>query len=95
MSLLTIKIEKIGLKDAGQCIDPYMTVSVKGSHTDVDISGDACQLSLTFLVGLRRFERCGYKPSAGHPCGHQEGRYLHSLQCGRGDPETRGETTQR
>lgn len=30
MSLLTIKIEKIGLKDAGQCIDPYMTVSVKG-----------------------------------------------------------------
>lgn len=31
MSLLTIKIEKIGLKDAGQCIDPYMTVSVKGN----------------------------------------------------------------
>lgn len=30
MSLLTIKIEKIGLKDAGQCIDPYMTISVKG-----------------------------------------------------------------
>lgn len=30
MTLLTIKIEKIGLKDAGQCIDPYMTVSVKG-----------------------------------------------------------------
>ncbi|XP_063297499.1 axin interactor, dorsalization-associated protein isoform X1 [Pelobates fuscus] len=29
MTLLTIKIEKIGLKDAGQCIDPYMTVSVK------------------------------------------------------------------
>ncbi|TKS75483.1 Axin interactor, dorsalization-associated protein [Collichthys lucidus] len=29
MSLLTIKIEKIGLKDAGQCIDPYMTISVK------------------------------------------------------------------
>ncbi|KAM9514713.1 axin interactor, dorsalization-associated protein-like [Salvelinus alpinus] len=29
MSLLTIKIDKIGLKDAGQCIDPYMTVSVK------------------------------------------------------------------
>ncbi|XP_038840639.1 axin interactor, dorsalization-associated protein-like [Salvelinus namaycush] len=33
MSLLTIKIDKIGLKDAGQCIDPYMTVSVK------DLSG--------------------------------------------------------
>lgn len=31
MTLLTIKIEKIGLKDAGQCIDPYMTVSVKGT----------------------------------------------------------------
>lgn len=31
MSLLTIKIEKIGLKDAGQCIDPYMTISVKGN----------------------------------------------------------------
>ncbi|XP_058470087.1 axin interactor, dorsalization-associated protein [Solea solea] len=29
MTLLTIKIEKIGLKDAGQCIDPYMTISVK------------------------------------------------------------------
>ncbi|XP_063078330.1 axin interactor, dorsalization-associated protein [Engraulis encrasicolus] len=29
MTLLTLKIEKIGLKDAGQCIDPYMTVSVK------------------------------------------------------------------
>ncbi|XP_040286414.1 axin interactor, dorsalization-associated protein isoform X2 [Bufo bufo] len=29
MTLLTIRIEKIGLKDAGQCIDPYMTVSVK------------------------------------------------------------------
>ncbi|KAL0964971.1 hypothetical protein UPYG_G00275110 [Umbra pygmaea] len=33
MSLLTIKIDKIGLKDAGQCIDPYITVSVK------DLSG--------------------------------------------------------
>lgn len=30
MTLLTIRIEKIGLKDAGQCIDPYITVSVKG-----------------------------------------------------------------
>uniref|UniRef100_A0A8C6NGY9 Axin interactor, dorsalization associated n=1 Tax=Nothobranchius furzeri TaxID=105023 RepID=A0A8C6NGY9_NOTFU len=29
MTLLTLKIEKIGLKDAGQCIDPYVTVSVK------------------------------------------------------------------
>ncbi|XP_077878997.1 axin interactor, dorsalization-associated protein isoform X3 [Ictidomys tridecemlineatus] len=29
MTLLTIRIEKIGLKDAGQCIDPYITVSVK------------------------------------------------------------------
>ncbi|XP_019321245.1 axin interactor, dorsalization-associated protein isoform X2 [Panthera pardus] len=31
MTLLTIRIEKIGLKDAGQCIDPYITVSVKGA----------------------------------------------------------------
>lgn len=31
MTLLTLKIEKIGLKDAGQCIDPYMTISVKGN----------------------------------------------------------------
>ncbi|XP_043913820.1 axin interactor, dorsalization-associated protein isoform X3 [Protopterus annectens] len=31
MTLLTIKIEKIGLKDAGQCIDPYITVSAKGA----------------------------------------------------------------
>ncbi|XP_061407370.1 axin interactor, dorsalization-associated protein [Lethenteron reissneri] len=29
MTLLTIRIDKIGLKDAGQCIDPYITVSVK------------------------------------------------------------------
>ncbi|KAL1789547.1 axin interactor, dorsalization-associated protein [Sigmodon hispidus] len=29
MTLLTIGIEKIGLKGAGQCIDPYITVSVK------------------------------------------------------------------
>ncbi|XP_062857256.1 axin interactor, dorsalization-associated protein isoform X2 [Trichomycterus rosablanca] len=29
MTLLTLKIEKIGLKDAGQCIDPYITISVK------------------------------------------------------------------
>ncbi|KTF76876.1 hypothetical protein cypCar_00039685 [Cyprinus carpio] len=29
MTLLTLTIEKIGLKDAGQCIDPYITVSVK------------------------------------------------------------------
>ncbi|XP_051908435.1 axin interactor, dorsalization-associated protein isoform X2 [Hippocampus zosterae] len=32
MTLLTIRIEKIGLKDAGQCIDPYMTISVKDSN---------------------------------------------------------------
>ena len=35
MTLLTIKIEKIGLKDAGQCIDPYMTISVKGADPTV------------------------------------------------------------
>ncbi|XP_054617739.1 axin interactor, dorsalization-associated protein isoform X2 [Dunckerocampus dactyliophorus] len=29
MTLLTIRIDKIGLKDAGQCIDPYMSISVK------------------------------------------------------------------
>ncbi|XP_033874750.1 axin interactor, dorsalization-associated protein isoform X2 [Acipenser ruthenus] len=29
MTLLTINIEKIGLKDAGQCIDPYISVSIK------------------------------------------------------------------
>ncbi|XP_016362366.1 axin interactor, dorsalization-associated protein isoform X2 [Sinocyclocheilus anshuiensis] len=29
LTLLTLTIEKIGLKDAGQCIDPYITVSVK------------------------------------------------------------------
>ncbi|KAJ7988021.1 hypothetical protein DPEC_G00319310 [Dallia pectoralis] len=37
MSLLTIKIDKIGLKDAGQCIDPYITVSVKDS-TGIDLN---------------------------------------------------------
>lgn len=35
MTLLTIKIEKIGLKDAGQCIDPYVTISVKGRDPTV------------------------------------------------------------
>ncbi|TSL47645.1 Axin interactor, dorsalization-associated protein [Bagarius yarrelli] len=29
MTLLTLRIEKIGLKDAGQCIEPYMTISVR------------------------------------------------------------------
>ena len=33
MTSLTIRIEKIGLKDAGQCIDPYITVSV------IDLNG--------------------------------------------------------
>lgn len=37
MTLLTIKIEKIGLKDAGQCIDPYMTISVKDLNS-VDLN---------------------------------------------------------
>uniref|UniRef100_A0A8C6V2J2 Axin interactor, dorsalization associated n=1 Tax=Neogobius melanostomus TaxID=47308 RepID=A0A8C6V2J2_9GOBI len=32
MTLLTIKIEKIGLKDAGQCIDPYITFTVKDAN---------------------------------------------------------------
>lgn len=95
MSLLTIKIEKIGLKDAGQCIDPYVTVSVKGNDsTAPSIERVARRLLLRFPVSPPcRFERRGHKPSAGHPRGHQEGGYLHSLQCGRGDPKTRGETT--
>lgn len=48
MTLLTIKIEKIGLKDAGQCIDPYITVSVKGNffscfHTFISAAlGEKC-----------------------------------------------------
>ncbi|XP_062503125.1 axin interactor, dorsalization-associated protein-like [Corticium candelabrum] len=29
MTLLTIRIERIGLKDASQCIEPYISVSVK------------------------------------------------------------------
>lgn len=143
MSLLTIKIEKIGLKDAGQCIDPYMTISVKGNlHTSntclefgevnrhiysrtlsavvVPLLSHCkekllkhcwCAATTTGVlppykiyilpkprvcaVFLCRFERRRLEPSAGHPCGHQEGRYLHSLQRGRGDPETCGETTKR
>ena len=35
MTLLTLRIDKIGLKDAGQCIDPYMTISVKGIYVHV------------------------------------------------------------
>lgn len=41
MTLLTLKIEKIGLKDAGQCIDPYMTISVKGMYPQLSLSKDA------------------------------------------------------
>ncbi|XP_077892861.1 axin interactor, dorsalization-associated protein-like [Ictidomys tridecemlineatus] len=37
MTLLTIRIEKIGLKDAGQCIDPYITVSIKDLN-DIDLT---------------------------------------------------------
>ncbi|KAF7694299.1 hypothetical protein HF521_008052 [Silurus meridionalis] len=29
VTLLTLRIEKIGLKDAGQCIEPYVTISVR------------------------------------------------------------------
>ncbi|KAF7694303.1 axin interactor, dorsalization-associated protein [Silurus meridionalis] len=29
LTLLTLRIEKIGLKDAGQCIEPYVTISVR------------------------------------------------------------------
>ncbi|XP_075939989.1 axin interactor, dorsalization-associated protein isoform X3 [Anarhichas minor] len=43
----------------------------------------------------QRFERRRCEPCAGHTCGLQEGRYLHSLQCGGRDPETRGEITKR
>ena len=35
------------------------------------------------------------EPGAGYPYGNQEGRHLHPLQRGGGDPETRGEATQR
>lgn len=42
MSLLTIKIQKIGLKDAGQCIDPYMTISVKGKRGSSQILSSLC-----------------------------------------------------
>lgn len=55
MTLLTIKIEKIGLKDAGQCIDPYITVSVKGSCC-VSCVGEAIKSSfipLTLLIYSR------------------------------------------
>ncbi|XP_077894809.1 axin interactor, dorsalization-associated protein-like [Ictidomys tridecemlineatus] len=37
MTLLTIRIEKIGLKDTGQCIDPYITVSIKDLN-DIDLT---------------------------------------------------------
>ncbi|TRY60429.1 hypothetical protein DNTS_007185 [Danionella cerebrum] len=37
MTLLTLSIEKIGLKDAGQCIDPFLSVSVKDLN-GVDLS---------------------------------------------------------
>jgi hypothetical protein len=41
-TLLTVRVEKIGLKDASQFIDPFITVSVKGQ------SGFWC-LHLVFL----------------------------------------------
>ncbi|XP_037305035.2 axin interactor, dorsalization-associated protein isoform X1 [Pungitius pungitius] len=53
MTLLTLKIEKIGLKDAGQCIDPYMTISVKDLNgVDVNPVQDtpvACRKEDTYV----------------------------------------------
>uniref|UniRef100_A0AAQ4NTV6 C2 Aida-type domain-containing protein n=1 Tax=Gasterosteus aculeatus aculeatus TaxID=481459 RepID=A0AAQ4NTV6_GASAC len=53
MTLLTLKIEKIGLKDAGQCIDPYMTISVKDLNgVDVNPVQDtpvACRKEDTYI----------------------------------------------
>lgn len=51
MTLLTIRIEKIGLKDAGQCIDPYITVSVKGK--DLHLKSRMIFLVWVTLVGFR------------------------------------------
>lgn len=42
-----------------------------------------------------RSKWCGCEPGAGHARGHQEGGHLHPLQCGGGDPETRGEAAKR
>ena len=32
MTLLTVRVEQIGLKDASQFIDPFITMSVKGTY---------------------------------------------------------------
>lgn len=125
MTLLTIRIEKIGLKDAGQCIDPYMTISVKGTDPTVHAFSRlawSCFYNLhscCFQIGHTLFsavlprslspvhenlsafscgcrcKRCRSEPGAGYPRGHQKGRHVHSLQCGRGGPETCGEITKR
>uniref|UniRef100_A0A3Q2VVX0 Axin interactor, dorsalization associated n=1 Tax=Haplochromis burtoni TaxID=8153 RepID=A0A3Q2VVX0_HAPBU len=125
MTLLTIRIEKIGLKDAGQCIDPYMTISVKGTDPTVHAFSRlawSCFYNLhscCFQIGHTLFSAvlprslspvhenlsafscgcrckwCRSEPGAGYPRGHQKGRHVHSLQCGRGGPETCGEITKR
>lgn len=48
MTLLTIKIEKIGLKDAGQCIDPYVTISVKGTEPVLNSCCSALDWTFTY-----------------------------------------------
>lgn len=57
MTALTIRVEKIGLKDAGQCIDPYITVSVKGEWR-------RCSPG-RWRVGLRRPRRLILIPQRG------------------------------
>uniref|UniRef100_T1ILS1 C2 Aida-type domain-containing protein n=1 Tax=Strigamia maritima TaxID=126957 RepID=T1ILS1_STRMM len=42
---LTIKIEKIGLKDAIDLTDPFITVSIKGMSTLIDRNPSGCDLS--------------------------------------------------
>ena len=51
--VLTIRIEKIGLKDASQFIDPYMSVYVKGTD------------NISTLVALTiRIEKIGLKDAS-------------------------------
>lgn len=66
MTLLTIRIEKIGLKDAGQCIDPYITVSVKGK--DLRLKSRMIFLVWDTLVGFRGLRTCAAQVLRSQEC---------------------------
>lgn len=95
MTLLTLKIEKIGLKDAGQCIEPYMTISVRGITAIFFIILLILVVYMKSVGGKKIHRVCLYrrrwrrfKPCSGHSGVNTQRRYIHSFQRRCGNPET-------